>query len=377
MSRRIVLIADPLDRQYAGIKSYVKGFVDALDQWDTENEYFLVRSSRTGRYDHIREIPIPWKNWPGYRGFRYLLEIPRKIATIRPDIVIEMAHFGPFNLAPSIHRFTFIHDLSPILFPQWHPWLSSTIQKWFLPGTLERADHILTNSRFTANEIQRIFPRTSSKISFLHPDVPSCFHPVQAPETLIRYNLNDPFFLYLGTLEPRKNLQLLVKAFEQLKANGNIPHKLVLVGKKGWKTRELMEIIQQSPFHSEIIQPGYLPKEDLPALLSATTAFIYPSHYEGFGLPVLEAMRCGAPIIVANNSVLPEVVQDAGLFFSPEDVGSLVEKMNQILTTSPESAKRREMSIRQSKRFSWESTIQKFKGIIGSNFGTIDLESKG
>lgn len=358
---RIAIIADALDRQYAGIKSYVEGWVRALDRFDPDNEYFLIRPAPSGDFQQVREVKLPWKNLPGYRAYRYFVEIPALVRRLKADIVVETAHFGPFRLPKNIRRVTFIHDLSPLLFPAWHPFLSRKVQQWLLPGILRRADHLLTNSRFTASEIERVFPGTASKTTVLYPGQNERFKPVADTELLSHYGIEKPYFLYLGTLEPRKNLGLLLRSFERLKRETDCPHQLVIAGKTGWKVEKLLQDLETSRYATSIVRPGYVAAEHLAALYSGCTAFVYPSFYEGFGLPVLEAMSCGATAVVAHNSSLAEVVGDAGMLFDPHRETELYGHMRALIDSDglPDAADRDHRVLARAQVFRWEDTVER------------------
>ena len=133
------------------------------------------------------------------------------------------------------------------------------------------------------------------------------FQPFKNENLLKRYKITVPYFLCTATLEPRKNIELLIEAFNDFKEKTALPYQLVLIGKKGWKAEPIFKAIENSPFKKDILLPGYVPKEDLPVFYSMAEIFIYPSKYEGFGLPILEAMACGTPIITSNISSLPAV----------------------------------------------------------------------
>lgn len=358
---KITIIGDALDRQYAGVRSYLRDWVEALDQYDHSNEYFLVHPEPSGGFKSVKEIKLPWRRIPGYRAYRYGFEIPKLAIRLGSDVVVEMAHFGPFNLPNHIKRFSFIHDLSPLLFPEWHPFMSQQVQKVLLPRIIRKADLLLTNSHFTQSEIARVFPHAEDKVLALRPGCAPHFRPKQNAVPLKKYGIQKPFLLYLGTLEPRKNLGLLLRAFEKLKSETDCPHQLVLAGKVGWKVAKLQHDITASPWAEHILCPGYIDQEDLPALYSQAAAFVYPSKYEGFGLPVLEAMACGSPVLVADNSSLTEVAGIAGLSFDPEDEASLRKQMLRLVNEKDLREALVAKSIKQAATFDWKASIEAFK----------------
>jgi len=262
---KIAIIGDALDYQYAGIYYYTKELINALARIDKQNEYWIVREKSVGDFSkNVKELIVPLKKIPGAAAYRLFISIPKILIQKKVDIVVEPRHFGPFNLPKTIKRVTVIHDLSPIHYPQWHQFVSSKLQQLFLPSILKRADHIITNSNFTAQDVMAYLA------------------------ILSKIGLHKPYLLHTGTIEPRKNLGLLIKAFEQIKKEKSTDLQLVLVGKLGWKSAALQEQINASPFKDAIKSLGYVERAILPAIYTGASAFVYPSHFEGFGLPVLD-----------------------------------------------------------------------------------------
>lgn len=366
---KIAIIADALDYQYAGIYYYTKELINALAEVDKKNEYWIVRSKSEGDIsEQVKELIIPTKKFPGAAAYRLFVSIPKVLAQKKMDIVVEPRHFGPFNLPKRIKRVTVIHDLSPLHFPEWHQFVSRKLQQLFLPSILKRADYILTNSAFTANDVMTHFPFTSTKTKGILLGKENFFQPQSNPAILKKHNISVPYLLHTGTIEPRKNLIFLVKTFEALKRQTNHRLQLVLVGKLGWKHTPILEVINNSPFKDDIKLLGYVDRTDLPAIYTAAAAFVYPSHFEGFGLPVLEAMSCGTPTIAANVSSLPEIISTAGLLFPPNNESILIQKINQLLTDKSLSQLLSKKGLARAVEFSWKKTAQEtlavFEGLI-------------
>jgi len=162
--------------------------------------------------------------------------------------------------------------------------------------------------------------------------------------------------LYVGTLEPRKNVAQLIRAFARVKREAHMPHKLVLIGARGWKHTDVDAAIEQENIRAEVILPGYVPTEDLPSWYRAADLFVYPTRYEGFGMPALEAMACGTPVVTTNASSLPEVVGDAALQVAPDDLPALADAMTRALTDSTLREQMRARGLAQAKQFSWTRT---------------------
>jgi len=356
---KIAIIGDALDYQYAGIYYYTKELINALARIDKKNEYWVVREKSVGDIsENVKELIIPSKKIPGAGAYRLFVTIPKILSQKGVDIVVEPRHFGPFNLPKNIKRVTVIHDLSPIHYPQWHQFMSSKLQQLFLPSILKKADHIITNSNFTAQDVINYFPFTKNKITGILLGKEKFFKPDSNPATLKKLGLDAPYLLHTGTIEPRKNLSLLIKAFEQIKKEKSTNLQLVLVGKLGWKSAALQQQINASPVKNDIRLLGYVERSVLPAIYTNASAFVYPSHFEGFGLPALEAMSCGTPVIVSNVSSLPEIVGTAGLTFPPNNQEQLVKKLYQVLGNTPYQQTLSAQSLQQAAKFSWDKTAQ-------------------
>ena len=180
-----------------------------------------------------------------------------------------------------------------------------------------------------------------------------------------RFAITEPFIVSVGVLQPRKNFQRLIKAFASLKKTHNIPHKLVIVGGRAWQYEEIESLPDSLGIANDVVFPGYIPIKDLSYLLKKSEFFVFPALYEGFGIPVIEAMACGVPVVASNVGSLPEVLGEAGLQFDPYSVDDIANKMHQVLssTTLKEGLVRR--GLKRARNFSWEKaareTIEVFK----------------
>ena len=170
----------------------------------------------------------------------------------------------------------------------------------------------------------------------------------------MKYKIKKPYILFIGTLEPRKNVQMLIQAFNNLKKEHNLPHQLVLVGGNGWMCDDILKEIESSDYKNDIIRPGYVADADLPAFINGADVFVYPSFYEGFGLPILEAMQCGTSVITSHVSSMPEVGGKACLYIDPNDKTELSEQIYKVVSDVSLQKDLSEKGIEQSKNFSWE-----------------------
>jgi glycosyltransferase involved in cell wall biosynthesis len=253
-----------------------------------------------------------------------------------------------------------IYDITPNLYPETHTDIITFVHRYLLPKALKTSDKVITISHHTKNDIIKHFKIPENKIKVIHLAANENYKPLNEKEIINikqKYNLNYSFILYVGTLEPRKNIPTLLKALYKLKKQG-IKHKLAITGKKGWKYKSIFETIEKLNLQKDVIFTGYVPDEDLPALYNAADLFVYPSLYEGFGLPPLEAMQCGTPVITSNTSSLPEVVGDAGIMVNPYDVDELANNMYGVLTNDGLREELSKKGLERAKLFSWKKCAE-------------------
>ncbi|MCX7840628.1 MAG: glycosyltransferase family 4 protein, partial [Anaerolineae bacterium] len=253
------------------------------------------------------------------------------------------------------------HYLTFFLYPQMHLFYKRVFFQAMMPLAARRADALIAISHSTRTDLTRILRVPTDKVETIPYGIASHFRPVTDWHALdafcTRYHLSRPFVLYVGNLEPRKNLPTLVRAFARI-VQMELPHVLVLAGTRGWKDAPLFATIQELGLTSRVWFPGYIPQAELPMLYSAADLFVYPSFYEGFGLPVLEAMACGVPVITSNISSMPEVAGDAAVLVEPNDVDVLADAMRHLLTDSTRRATLAAKGLARAREFSWERTAQ-------------------
>jgi len=268
-----------------------------------------------------------------------------------------------------------VHDVSFIRYPEAHPRERILVMEQFFPKALEQADAIITDSVFSANELMACFSVDASKVFPIYLGVEEVFHQRSAVETsnvLSRYKLNyQKYVLVVGTLEPRKNLGQVIKAFQRLPDNLKADYPLVIIGMKGWGTDEIEQEMAPLVKSGQLKLLGYIPDDDLPSLYAAAKVFVYPSLYEGFGLPPLEAMASGVPVITSNQASLPEVVGDAGIQVSPDDVDELKRQLILVLESKLKCDAMIELGLKQAKKFTWEKcaleTLEIYKNVLGKS----------
>ncbi|MDQ5910790.1 MAG: hypothetical protein QG599_2887 [Pseudomonadota bacterium] len=256
---------------------------------------------------------------------------------------------------------TTVHDLSYLHYPQHHPRERIAFMERQMPRTLAQATLIITDAESVRQELIDQLGVPASRIQAVPLGVEDHFHPRTPTElapVLNRYDLADlAYLLVVGTLEPRKNLPRLIDAYSRLPETLRQRHPLIIVGARGWLTEDLERRLAPLEQSGQIRRLGYVAQDDLPLLYAGAWAFAFPSLYEGFGLPVLEAMRSGIPVLTANRSSLPEVAGDAAILIDPEDVDAITAGLERLLTDSAWRASAIDRGLEQSRRFSWERCV--------------------
>ncbi|HUE84331.1 MAG TPA: glycosyltransferase family 1 protein [Pyrinomonadaceae bacterium] len=252
-----------------------------------------------------------------------------------------------------------VHDLSLLLHPDTHREDLVKRARWRLPRMTRVASHIITDSESVKTEVRDHLGVPATKITTVPLAPRKTFHPVSAAEsreTLRRLGAEDKFILFVGTVEPRKNLITLVRAFDELLRTMPLGPQLVITGQKGWLTDGLYDSVEKSAVSKRILFTGYVTDVDLRALYSACSVAVYPSLYEGFGLPPLEAMACGAPVITSQIPVMMETASGAARLVDPTSVHELTAALVELLTDEGAREKLRALGLKRAAEYTWERT---------------------
>jgi glycosyltransferase involved in cell wall biosynthesis len=294
------------------------------------------------------------------RDICYAFFPPRDLAQF--DIIHCPTVLAPFYGRPGPRIIMSCHDLSPLIEPSWHPWPVRFYFRYLLPVRLRRVDQVIASSHSTRKDLLRLYRVPADRVTTVHLGP----HPGSFPETGAKEN----YLLSVGTLEPRKNLKRVIEAFIHLRQQrGDIVDRLLVVGAKGWYYDDLFEMIQG---HTDSIQfLGYVSNNELHRLYRRAKGLIYPSLYEGFGLPVLEALASGCPVVTSDRSSLPEIGGDAVLRVNPEDVLQIAAAMEKLLTDAHLRQALAESGLAKASQFSWErcalETIAVYKKTLQLN----------
>lgn len=281
---------------------------------------------------------------------------------------IDVCFFTNFvlSVAGSCPMVLTIHDLSFKLFPRTHSLRNVIWARSLVPISTRRARHIIADSHNTKLDLLRTMSVPEEKVTVVHLGASGLFSPEPEPgddQAVSGYGIVKPYVLYVGTLEPRKNLTMLIRSFDKL-AKSNPDIHLVLAGRRGWMAQAIFDELERRDLIGRVHITGYVQDQHLPALYRGAAAFIYPSLYEGFGLPPLEAMSAGTPVIVSKNSSLPEVVGDAGLYVNPLDPAELTKAMEAVVGDPELAQSLREKGLKRAGLFSWKKTAEKTLQII-------------
>jgi len=361
---RIAIDAHAVGAKLGGNESYAVNLIEALAQIDSANHYTIYITT-----DEARErFQGRWPNFKVRATLPHtpLIRIPLTLSAELRKNPVDVLHVQftapPFCPCPVVVS---IHDLSFEHLPQTFKRRSRTQLRLTVRHSAQRAARIISLSEHGRRDIIETYGITAERVSAIPLAAPSHFAPVQDNRELQRvrhnYGIDGDYILTVGSIQPRKNLARLVQAYASLRGNKSADKlpKLVLVGKSGWLYDETLRALKETGVADTVVLTGYVPQEDLPALYSGALCFVYPSYFEGFGLPPLEAMKCGAPVIVGNKTSLPEVVGDAALAVDPFDVEAIASAMQRVIE-SP--ALREELSIKGQARaetFDWRETARK------------------
>ncbi len=354
-------------QQAAGIGRYVRELINALLLLDKTNQYHLFAASQSPLPDlshlphRVKRLPLHDK-WLMRVWHRARLPVPVEILLGRLDLF----HSPDFTLPPTlpgVKTLLTVHDLSFVRDPDSADNRLRAYLEKVVPRSVHRADHVLADSKATRQDLIDIWDTPPTKITVIYCGVEPHFRPVTDSAELQRVRARDylgegPYLLSVGTLHPRKNYRRLIQAFEPL-ARQHPDLSLVIAGGRGWGYEPVLLEPARLGIEKQVHFPGFVADEDLPTLYSAAEIFVYPSLYEGFGIPILEAMACGLPVIASNRSSLPEVTGTAGLQMDPLDVAGWTTSMFRLRADSRLRSALSERGRSQASRFSWsQSAVQ-------------------
>ncbi|MCS6950351.1 MAG: glycosyltransferase family 4 protein [bacterium] len=361
---RIGINVHLLSTTHTGIQHYIRALVPELVAQASAHEVVL--------YGEPSQLPLPAQQgvrWvPASRPLRSAIRrvlweqtiLPRLLRRGRVDVL-----FSPAFVLPRWWKgvgVVTVHDLNFEVSPQTiHPFRRAYLRR-MTRWSVQRAKRVIAISGATASDILRLYGMPSEKVVVIPYGLDAMFNPHHAralePAVRQRYALPARFLLFVGTLEPRKNLPRLLEAFALAQQQAELP-PLVLAGAPGWQHQKIRALAQRLNIEERVVFAGYIPREHLPGVYAAATALLYPSLYEGFGLPPLEAMGCGTPVLASNTSALPEVVGDGGLLVNPLHVSEIAEGILRLALEEELRQQLAERGIARARRFRWDEAARR------------------
>ncbi|GIV21719.1 MAG: glycosyl transferase family 1 [Armatimonadota bacterium] len=358
---RIAIDARCLTGAYTGDRTYWLGLVRGLCALEHEHRILLythtpITDPLLPEDERLKQRVIPARNlrWWSWKLF------PDAANADGADVA-HVQYTVPTRLKMPV--VTTVHDISFRLMPHCFPLKHRLLLNLTVPRSMRRAARVITVSESSRQDILRVYRLPAEKVVAIPNASDERMRPVEravAEQTLRQhYGLETPFVLMVGVLQPRKNLPLAVQAFAQVVLPGNLPHRLVIVGKPGWGMEELQKAIAHWEVQERTVLTGYVPDEHLPSFYSSADALMYPSLYEGFGLPPLEAMQCGCPVLASDIPVMREVVGDTGMLLSPHDPVVWTQALHTVLTNEWVRQQMRQRGFQQAARFSWKESARR------------------
>ncbi len=370
----------------AGINRYIVGLLTALPQVDDRHRYTAYLSDPRfdapawigdrrsglqpdGQHYTVRLSRLPTSRPPVRILWEQVIQ-PWVLFRERVDLVHGLAYALP--AACPAHAVVTIHDLSFLLFPEAFNRANRLYLTAAVRWAARRANAIITDSESTRQDAIRLLDAPANRVIAIPLGVDPIFRPIGDAQQMatfrMAHRLPERLILSVGTLEPRKNLDVLIKAYAQLVREKKIPHRLVLIGGGGWRYGRLIDLIESLGIRDRVMFPGFVPLDALPWWYAAAEVFVFPSLYEGFGLPPLEAMACGTPVIASNASSLPEVVGDAGLQVDPRDVNALTSAIARVVGDRELRQELGMNGVARAAHFTWTETARRTIGVYDSIF---------
>ena len=349
----IAINAHSIGTSTGGNQTYTENLIYALSKIDKKNEYIIYTSPGV-----TFELPSNYKITPLNTTNRWLrgVDLIKRLKKDLPDIYHSQYFLPPLCGCNSVVT---VHDVSFLSNPKWFTSREKLIFKFF-NASIKKAKKIIAVSNFTKQELIKYCGIDAKKISVIHNGVAdifkSCHDDDTASKIKTKYSLPSKYILYVGRTNSRKNLYNLINAFYAFKKSDSADFKLVMVSEKNKKLENLKRKLNLS---REIIFTGYAPYSDLPYIYKAASLFIFPSFYEGFGLPPLEAMACGTPCITSNTSAFSEISSDASLKINPYDIKEMTEAMQKLIQDQNLRNTLIEKGLKQIEKFDWINTAQK------------------
>jgi len=361
---RIGIDATALPEQPVGAGNYIIQLVTAYAKMDLDFEFLVyVQKNKRDLFDIPNNENLRWEIVSDKSPMKRLIweqtTFPRLVQRSDLALLHSLHYTQPVRLG--CRSVVTIHDMTFFLFPDLHTRSKRMFFPFAIRSSVRRADALIAISESTRQDSIRLLGVSPQKIFTTQLGITEEFRVVTdnvlLSKVLQQYDLPEAFVLYVGLVEPRKNIPFLIRAYKSLVDEG-IKHNLVIVGRIGWMYQEVFKQIEELGLEDRVQFTGYMPQDDLPMVYNLASLFVYPTKYEGFGLPALEAMACGTPVVTTAISSLPEIVGDAGMLIPPGDEQALAGAMAKVLSDSTLYNQLRTRGLQRSEHFTWERTAQ-------------------
>ncbi|HVG42350.1 MAG TPA: glycosyltransferase family 1 protein, partial [Chitinophagaceae bacterium] len=291
-----------------------------------------------------------WKYW-------FDVKVSLLLKRLKADVFLSMD--GQCSLTTKVPQCLVVHDLGFLHHPQAYKKSHWLYLKRYTPAFIKKAKALVTVSNFSKQDIIAHYKTNEAKISVVHNGVKDIFTPTGFDEQSTikeKYTAGAEFFLYTGAIHPRKNLMALLKAFSIFKRRLKSSLKLVLAGRLAWKNDEFLTLLTTYKYKEDVVLTGYLEERELAGLMAAAYALVYPSLFEGFGVPVIEAMKCGVPVLTSKASSMQEVGEEAALYFDPQNIDDIADKLMRIYKDEKERKDLIEKGFMVAQKYNWQKT---------------------
>lgn len=358
----------PLEKTGVGI--YAVNLVNSIAEHTcNDNIYFILIQDDEHSFDTIKKWNFYFirVNSKIFRKmiFRFILEqfiIPIIILKNKIDVAHSFHYSFPI-ISFGAKRVVTIHDMTFFLFPKYHEKIKTYYFRFFTWLSAMLADRIITVSKSTFTDLIRIIKVDKKKVDIIHLGRPKWdglpINDKKIEEVKKKYGIRGSYLMYMGTIEPRKNIRNLLEGFSEYLSANDSHYQLVICGKKGWKYKEMLEYDSDDSIYENVRFTGFIDEEDKPYLIKGAKIFLYLSQYEGFGLPVLEALTLGVPTITSNISSMPEIAGDACVKINPNDVSAICLNIERLVSDDVLYKNLKEKSIAQASKFNWMTTAEK------------------
>lgn len=373
MAQRIGIDFHVVSGIYQGVRTYLTNLIESMLKLESELTYFIyAKNPKELSYWRNHDAEVTLKKLPSASGrFNLLLGFP--LCAIRDKLSLFHSQYVLPPFIPCKKLLT-IHDILYESHPEFFPEYHRRLLKFFIPFSARKADRIISVSEFTKQEIMKYYGVPEEKITVIYEGASDRFAPIKDKDLIFsvleRYGIKKKYILFVGRIEPRKNIIGLLKAFDYVKKRGKKDFCLVIVGKqdKIFQEKELFDRIKELQLDADVIFTGGVSEDDLPVLYNGAEVMVYPAFAEGFGLPVLEAMACGTPVITSNTTSLPEVTGDAAILINPNSYEEIGESLEKLLSNQLLRKELSEKGLKRAKKFSWaeaaKKTIEVYKEVL-------------